>query len=179
MQDGSWTEYDMALLTPNVRVSNTWSRSTRAEYGHIFYEMAYEYRVGFTDHTRYLMKHGVRVLDRPFLPWALHFGRAHAAAPIEDAEVPVKNASVVPLDVTSGGTESGSESISQESSVASGQGSVPRSVHKGAVHTLGVTMVMRSSVARRTNIASPAPPPSMGEMVNVMGRALQSTMASL
>jgi hypothetical protein len=58
---------------------------------------------------------------------------------------------------------------------------VPRSVHAGAVHKLGVTMVTRSSVARRTNVAIPAPPWSTGEMVNLMGHldALHITMASL
>jgi hypothetical protein len=41
MQDGSWTEEEMPLFAPNVGVSNTWSHSTKAEYGHIFYETVY------------------------------------------------------------------------------------------------------------------------------------------
>jgi hypothetical protein len=89
---------------------------------------------------------------------------------------------MVPSDVTLSGTESGSEGASRDPSVASGQGSVSHSVHTGAVHTLGVTMTTRSSVARRTDVTSPPPPPPRtGEMVNVLGRldALQNTMTSL
>jgi hypothetical protein len=130
MQDGSWTEEDMALFTPKVRVLNTWSHSTRAEYGHVVYETSYKYRVRFPDHTHYLMKHDMRLLDRPSLPQALHFGRVPAEAPVEGAEVPVKDMSVVPSDVTLSGTKSGSEGVSRDPSVASGQGSVPRSVHE-------------------------------------------------
>jgi hypothetical protein len=168
MQDGLWMGEEMDLFTPKVRVSNTWSRSTRDKYGYVVYETAYKYRVRFPDHTRYLMKHDVHLLDRPSPPWALYFGRVPSEAPVEGAEVPVGDTSVVPSDVTSSGTKSGSEGVSREPSVASGQGSVLRSVHVGGIHKLGVTMATHSSVA----------PPRTGEMVNVLGRldALQSTM---
>jgi hypothetical protein len=88
---------------------------------------------------------------------------------------------MVPLDITSSGTKSGLETMSREHSVASGQGSMPRSVHEGAVHKLGVAMVTRSSVARWTNVVSPPPPRRKGEMLNVLYHldAPQSTMASL
>jgi hypothetical protein len=175
------TEEEMALFTPKVRASNTWSRRTRAEYGHLVYETVYKYRVRFLDHTRYLMKHDVHLLDRPLSPRALHFGCVPSEAPVEGTEVPVEDASVVPMDVTSSGTKSGSKAVSREPSVASGQGSMPRSVHAGAIHKLGVAMASRSSIARRIDVASLPPPPRTGEMVNVLGRldALQSTMASL
>jgi hypothetical protein len=181
MQDGLWMEDEMALFTPRVRVSNMWNRSTRAEYGHIIYEMPYKYRIRFPNHTHYLLKHNVRLVDRPSPPRALSLLSASVEPPVEDAEVPVEDASVVPSDVTSGGTESGSEGISQEPLVAYGQGSVPRSAHASAMQKMGVDMATRSSIAHRTSVASPAPPPSAGEMLNVLGHldALQSTMASL
>jgi hypothetical protein len=99
----------------------------------------------------------VRLLDRPSPPWALYFGHVPAEVPVEDVEVPVEDMGVGPSDVTSSGTNSGSEGVSKEPSVASGPGSVPRSVHAGAVHKLGVIMVTRSSVARRNDVASPPP----------------------
>jgi hypothetical protein len=88
---------------------------------------------------------------------------------------------VVPLDVTLSGTEAGLEGVSREPSVASGQGSAPRSLHVGAVHKLGVTIATRSSVARWTDVANPAPPPRTGGIVNVLGRLndLQNTTALL
>jgi hypothetical protein len=102
------------------------------------------------------MKHDVRLLDRPSPPWALHFGCVPLEAPVKGDEVPVEDTRMLPSDVTSSGTESGSDGISRDPLVASGQGSVPRSLHAGAVHKLGATMVTRSSVVRRTEVASPA-----------------------
>jgi hypothetical protein len=61
----------MALFTLKLWVSSTWSRSTKAEYGHIVYDKVYKYRVRFLDHTRYLMKHDVRLLERLSPPRAL------------------------------------------------------------------------------------------------------------
>jgi hypothetical protein len=75
MQDGSWAEYEMALFMTKVRVSNTWIRRMRAEYGQIVYETAYKYRVRFPEHTRYLMKHELHLLDWHLPPWALQFRR--------------------------------------------------------------------------------------------------------
>jgi hypothetical protein len=123
----------------------------------------------------------VRLIDLPSPPRALHFGCAPAGAPVEDDEVPVEDASVSPSDAMLGGTESESEGVGREPSVVSGKGSVSCSVHAGDVHNIGVVMATRSSVARRTSVASPSPLPNAGEMVNVMGHlgALQSTTASL
>jgi hypothetical protein len=117
----------------------------------------------------------------PSPPRALSFVLAPTEAYVEDADVPVEDATVVPLDVTSGGTESGSEGVSRAPLVASGQWSVLRSVHVSVVHNLGVAMATRSIITHRTSVASPPPPPSAGEMVNVLGHldALQSTMALL
>jgi hypothetical protein len=154
MQDISWMEEEIDLFTLMVSVSNMWSRSTRAEYGHVVYETLFKYRARFPNHTHYLMKHDVRLLDRMSPSRAQSFGRAPAGGPVEDAERPVE-----PSDVTSGGNTYESEDVSQEPSVSFGWGSVPRSVHAGAVHNIGVAMVTRSSVARRTSVASPAPPP--------------------
>jgi hypothetical protein len=100
MQDGSWTEDEMALFMPRVRVSNAWGRIKRAEHGHIIYETPYKYRIRFPDHTRYFLKHDVHLVDRPSPPWALSFGSAPSDAPVEYAEVPVQHASVVPSDIT-------------------------------------------------------------------------------
>jgi hypothetical protein len=157
MHYGLLMEEEMTLFTLRVRVSNVWSHIKRAEHGHVIYETLYKYRIRFPDHTRYLMKHDVRLVDRPLPPRALSFGSAPAAAPVEDA-------SVVPSDLTSGGGEYGSEGFIREPSVSSGQGSVLRivlrivlrSVHTSAVHTLGAAMTARPSVANRSSMASPA-----------------------
>jgi hypothetical protein len=74
-----------------------------------------------------------------------------------------------------GGGESGSEGISRDPLVLSGQGSVPGSVHDGAMRNLGVDMATRSRVANQASVAIPdsvasqAPPPDAGEMVDVLG----------
>jgi hypothetical protein len=184
VQDGSWTEEEMALFTPRVRVLNMWSRIKRAKHGHIIYVTPYKYRIRFPDCTRYFLTHDVRLVDQPSPPQALSFGSAPTEPPVKDAEIPVEDASVLPSDVTLGGGESGSEGVSREPSVSSGQGSVQRIVHTCAVYNLGVAMATRSSVAHRSSVASPAsvasqaPPLSAGAMVDVMGHLddLQSTM---
>jgi hypothetical protein len=75
----------------------------------------------------------------------------------------------------SGETDLELEDVSRDPLVASGQGSVPRSVHAGAVRTLGVAM------ATQARVADQAPPPDGGNMGGMLGRldAFQSTTASL
>jgi hypothetical protein len=62
MEDGAWTEMEMALFTPKVYVHNVFSRR-RAKPGHIIYQMPQKYRIRFSDHTHYVPKHGVGIID--------------------------------------------------------------------------------------------------------------------
>jgi hypothetical protein len=103
----------MTLFTPRVRLLNVWSRSKMAEHGRIIYETPYKYRIRFSNHTRYLLKHDVGLIDRLSPPRVLSFVSAHAAAPVKDARV-------VPSEVTPGwvGGKSGSEGVNQELSVS-------------------------------------------------------------
>jgi hypothetical protein len=103
----------MALFTPRVRVSNVWGRSKRSEHGYVMYETPYKYRIRFLDHTRYLLKPDVRLVDQLSPPRALIFGSS-PEAPVENVEVSVEDASVAPLDVKSGGTKSGLEGVRRE-----------------------------------------------------------------
>jgi hypothetical protein len=92
IQDWSWMEEEMALFNPRVCVSNAWGRSKRAKHGNVIYQTPYKYRIRFPNHTRYVLKHDVDLVDRSSPPRVLSFVSASVASP-------AKEASVVPSEV--------------------------------------------------------------------------------
>jgi hypothetical protein len=160
----------MAAFTLKVHVHNRFSRR-KPEPGHIIYTTPQRYRVRFSDHTHYVPKNGVGIIDRASTPRALDVGGATMGSTPADDAIGVPYGS----DVISGETDEELVDGSREPSVASGTGSVPRSVHSGAVRNLGVAMATQVGVANQT------PPHAGGEMGEMVVRmeTLQSTISLL
>jgi hypothetical protein len=75
MGKGAWTDEEMNSFAPKVYVMNLLSRQ-RSEPGHIIYQTPQKYCIRFSDHTRYVPKHGVGIINRAPPPRALHVGGA-------------------------------------------------------------------------------------------------------